>query len=89
MHTLLGSRRNPRRPNRCSRCNPRSNLYQNETGAVFPKGTAAPVFCALFREDGPEKEDVMKAKEKQLLEYLKKTDIERYRALIAKLNLRK
>ena len=31
----------------------------------------------------------MKAKEKQLLEYLKKTDIERYRALIAKLNLRK
>lgn len=44
MHTLLGSRRNPRRPNRCSRCNPRSNLYQNETGAVFPKGTAAPVF---------------------------------------------
>ena len=25
-----------------------------------------------FREDGPEKEDVMKAKEKQLLEYLKK-----------------
>ena len=35
------------------------------------------------------KEDVMKAKEKQLLEYLKKTDIERYRELIAKLNLRK
>ena len=31
----------------------------------------------------------MKAKEKQLLEYLKKTDSERYRALIAKLNLRK
>ncbi len=31
----------------------------------------------------------MKAKEKQLLEYLKKTDIERYRELIAKLNLRK
>ena len=71
MHTLPGSRRNPRRPNRCSRCNPRSNLYQNETGAVFPEGQR-PLFLCPFREDGPEKEDVMKAKEKQLLEYLKK-----------------
>ena len=39
---------NPRRPNRCSRCNPRSNLYQNETGGRFPGGAAAPVLCPLF-----------------------------------------